>query len=146
MKHRRKYLEILQHLKLCDLFSSLQKQKPRRLTRGNILLCGSAAGVSLLNREHQLLFSIVSVKFHSVLPAVLRELCFFYFHCLICDGRREFSSLLGTRLFSHLLIFLFFLVCCSQGRDLSGCVCQQEAGTVGEHHCSLAENPVSSSS
>jgi len=61
LKCRRKCLQILQHLKLYGLISSLQKQKLRSLTGENNLLCGSAAGISPLTGEPQLLVMAVSL-------------------------------------------------------------------------------------
>lgn len=125
-KCRRKCLQILQHLKLDGLICSLQKQKPRSLTGENNLLCGSAAGISSHWRASASgdgSFSLPEflLSFTQFLPAMLTELCFFFFQCLVFDGRGKtmlFSSRQEVSSFAHPLIFLFFLSSCSPGRDL----------------------------
>lgn len=64
------------------------KTKAKESYRGKYPLVWISCWNFPLHGEPELLFSRVFVKFHSVLPTVLRELCFFYFQCLIFDGRR----------------------------------------------------------
>lgn len=88
------------------VWSVLCKNKSQGVLQGEISSCVDQL-LEFPSSLESLSFSFPELLYcHSFLPAVLRELCFFYFQCLIFDGRRRFSSRHEV-FFSHLLIIFF---------------------------------------